>query len=579
MDATPTTTTMATTSHKQPLAAGPETTIRTSTSTAQSVKDARDLATMGHDEVLSRKFSLISMLSLAFCVLGTWSTFAQGLSSGLVNGGPITILWGLVLVLACNLCIALSLGEMASSMPTALGQAYWCAVLLGDKKGGRFVSYVCAWINTFGWWTLAASQISFMGEFLLGMKVLFDNEWSGEGWLNFVIYLAITAFLTFLNLVLCRRDPLLPMFNNFVGVCFVGLFFVFILAMVISVAVNTSGNLAFQPASFVFTTWINQTDWSDGVTWFTGLVQAAYGLTAFDAAIHLAEEMPAPRKTIPRVLWLSITLGAVSGWLFMVTCLIVIQDLDDVLNPSTGLPFMDLVVKSVGLQGGSVLLALFIFNGLGQGVSIMTTASRMTWGFARDGGLPFSAYFAKVDTKWKVPVRALVLQGVLIGLIGVLYTFASAVLEAILSVSTIALTISYALPVVALVVAGREKLPAGGTFKLGWFGPVANYVSLVYCAITTVFFFFPGNPAPSPEDMNYAIAVFGVMLVVAGAFWVVRGRKEYLRVVGAGDRTLVGEQKEVRETGLVVVDKEGGEDDGAGGSRRNDEALFQDIKS
>ncbi|KAH7025166.1 putative amino acid permease family protein [Microdochium trichocladiopsis] len=517
-------------------------TSRLSISTGQSVKDARDLAAMGHDEALSRKFSVISMLSLAFCVLGTWSTFAQGLSSGLENGGPITILWGLVLVLACNLCIALSLGEMCSSMPTALGQAYWISALLQGRKGARLLSYVCAWVNTFGWWTLAASQIAFMTEFLLGMKVLFDNEWegAGEGWLQFVIYLAITAFLTFLNLVLCRRDPVLPMFNNFVGICFVGLFFVFILAMVISVGVNASGDLAFQPASFVFTTWINQTAWSDGVTWFTGLVQAAYGLTAFDAAIHLAEEIPAPRKTIPRVLWLSVTLGAISGWIFMVACLFVIQSLDDVLDPSTGLPFMDLVVKSVGLQGGSVLLALFIFNGLGQGVSIMTTASRMTWGFARDGGLPFSRYFAHVDPVWKVPVRALCLQGVLIGLIGVLYTFASTVLEAILSVSTIALTISYALPIVALVIAGRDKLPPGGTFSLGkTFGPVANYVSLVYCAVTTVFFFFPGDPDPAPEDMNYAIAVFGIMLVVAGAFWLVRGRREYLRVAGAGDRSLV----------------------------------------
>ena len=30
--------------------------------------------------------------------------------------------------------------------------------------------------------------------------------------------------------------------------------------------------------------------------------------------------------------------------------------------------------------------------------------------------------------------------------------------------------------------------------------------------------------------MNYAIAVFGVMLVVSLAFWVVKGRKTYLQV-------------------------------------------------
>ncbi|KAH7039723.1 amino acid/polyamine transporter I [Microdochium trichocladiopsis] len=498
---------------------------------AQELRDAQDLAALGHDQALTRKFSLVSMLALAFCVLGTWSTFAQGLSSGLENGGPISILWGLVLVLVCNICIAVSLGEMCSSMPTALGQAYWVSRLLEGRRGGRLLSYTCAWINTFGWWTLTASQIAFMTDFILGMKILFDNSWADEvtGWMQFLVYLAVTALLTGVNLVACRRDAILPIFNNFVGVCFVGLFFVFMLAMLISV--GTKDGLEFQPADFVFGAWLNQSGWPDGVTWFTGLVQAAYGLTAFDAAIHLAEEIPDPRTSIPRVLWLSVVLGALSGWIFMVSCLFSVQSLDDVLDPSTGLPFMDLVAQSVGLEGGAVLLALFIFNGLGQGVSVLTTASRMTWGFARDGGLPYSAYFSHVSPAWKVPARALYLQGVLIGLIGVLYTFADTVLEAILSVSTIALTISYALPILALTIAGRDKLPPGGTFKLGpKIGPVANYVSLVYCAVTTVFFFFPGAPDPGPADMNYAIAVFGIMVVVAGVFWLVRGRVEFLQV-------------------------------------------------
>ncbi|KXJ85431.1 amino acid/polyamine transporter I [Microdochium bolleyi] len=427
-------------------------------------------------------------------------------------------------------------------MPTALGQAYWVNHLLQDKSWGRILSYACAWINTFGWWTLSASQLAFMNSFACSMKTLFDNEFVATGWMQFLVYLGFTALLTGVNAVACRRDSFLPFFNNFVGVGFVALFLVFVLAMLISVGIKE--DLEFQPPSFVFGAWINNNGWPDGVTWFIGLVQAAYGLTAFDAAVHMVEEVPNPRKTIPRVLWLAVLLGATTGFIFMVACLFSIQSLDDVLSPTTGLPFMDLVAKSVGLEGGAVLLSLFIFNGLSQGVSVLTTGSRMTWGFARDGGLPYSTYFSHVDPVWRVPLRALVLQGVLIGLVGVLYTFADTVLTAILSVSTIALTISYALPIVALLVAGRDKLPPGGTFKLGKFGPFANYVSLVYCAITTVFFFFPGSPDPAPEDMNYAIAVFGIVLVVAVVFWFVRGRVEFLQIDGAMDRAIVARRVE-----------------------------------
>jgi choline transport protein len=525
--------------------------VKPTQSVDQSVLDARDLAALGHDQTLSRKFNLWSMLALAFCVLGTWSTFAQDLASGLTNGGPVSILWGLCLVTFCNVCVALSLGELCSSMPTALGQAYWVH-RLWNTPTGRFASYLCAWINTFGWWTLTASQIAFMTNFMLGMKVMFDNEWEGAslGWVQFLVYVGITLLFTVVNLIACRKEKILPYFNNFVGVWFGGLFVVFSLALLISV--GTTSDLSFQPASFVFGAWINQTGWSDGVTWFTGLVQAAYGLTAFDSVIHMVEEIPAPRRNAPKVIWLAVVCGAISGFIFMLVCLFCIQDVDSIVNSATGLPFMDLVVNAIGLNGGVALIALFEFNGLGQGVSIMTTASRLTWGFARDSGLPFSGYLSHVDSKWNVPARTLWLQGFLIALVGVLYLFANTVLQAILSVSTIALTISYGMPIVALLIAGRDKLPPGGTFHLGRMGPVANWISVIYCAVTTVFFFFPGEPNPAAGDMNYAIAVFGVMLVVAIGFWFIKGHHSYLRSEDSAERIGQAQRLEAETVPIAV---------------------------
>ncbi|KAF4841388.1 Choline transport protein [Colletotrichum siamense] len=513
-------------------------------------KDAYDLADMGHSQAMSRKFDTWSMLSLAFVVLGTWSVFAQSLASGLMNGGPVAILWGLCLVAACNICIGLSLGELCSSMPTALGQAYWVSQLW-PTAAGRFFSYLCAWINTFGWWTLSASTIAFMTEFILGMNLLFDPSWppASKGWVQFLVYLSITALLTALNVVACRKDKVLPMFNNFIGITFVALFFIFGLALLISVGVRNG--LEFQSTSFVFGAWINQTGWTDGITWFMGLVQAAYGLTAFDAAIHLVEEIPAPRKNVPKVIWLSILCGAATGFIFMMICLFCIQDLDQILDPSTGLPFMDLVKSTVGLEGSAVLLALFIVNGLGQGVTVVTTASRLTWGFARDGGLPFGVYFAHVDEYWKAPVRALWMQGAVIGLVGVLYTFSNTVLEAIVGVSTIALTVSYAMPILTLLIVGRDKLQRG-PFSLGRLGPVVNGVSLVYCAVTTVFFFFPSEPKPAPADMNYAIVVFGIIVVFSLSFWFIRGRQTYLQADEISGQVIYGAPAEVAQEGVNV---------------------------
>ncbi|RDA86493.1 hypothetical protein CP532_1994 [Ophiocordyceps camponoti-leonardi (nom. inval.)] len=517
-------------------------------------RDADDLAALGHAQVLSRKFSLWSMLAMAMCVLGTWTTLAQGFSNGLASGGPIAILWGLVLVALCNGCVVVSLGELCSSMPTALGQADWISRLAGPSEGARFLSYLCAWLNTFGWWTLSASSVAFMTDFTLSMRLLFiadDDDAAAArdaitGWQRLLVYLAITVFFTLVNLVTCRRDWLLPTLNNWVGVSFVGLFFAFIIALPAGVASRPGSH--FQPPSFVFAGWINHTGWPDGVVWFIGLVQSAYGLTAFDSVIHMAEEIPSPRRNVPRTMWMAVASGAVSGFVFMLVCLFCIQDVDRVLSPPSGFPFIDITKSTLGRDAAAALIGLFIVNSFGQGVGIVTSSSRLTWSFARDRGLPLGSYWAHVDDYWRVPARALWLQAGLIGLVGLLYLFAKTVLQAILSVSTIALTLSYAMPIATLMLVGRQKL-SPGEFRLGrWQGPVANAVSVVYCAITTVFFFFPASPNPTSGNMNYAIAVFGIMLVVSLAFWAVEGRRTYMR--GDDDVVLLAQEATTATEGV-----------------------------
>lgn len=100
------------------------------------------------------------------------------------------------------------------------------------------------------------------------------------------------------------------------------------------------------------------------------------------------------------------------------------------------------------------------------------------------------------------------------------------------------------MPILALMVAGRDKLPPGG-FRLGRLGPLFNWVSVIYCAITTVFFFFPGAPNPAPADMNYAIVVFAIVLVVSISFWLVKGRRAYMQTEDAASRVAAARDREM----------------------------------
>jgi len=53
--------------------------------------------------------------------------------------------------------------------------------------------------------------------------------------------------------------------------------------------------------------------------------------------------------------------------------------------------------------------------------AIMTTSSRMCYAFARDGGLPFSRFFAKVHPGSKVPLNSLALNLVLVIIFGLIF--------------------------------------------------------------------------------------------------------------------------------------------------------------
>lgn len=81
--------------------------------------------------------------------------------------------------------------------------------------------------------------------------------------------------------------------------------------------------------------------------------------------------MPKPAINAPRVLNLAIITGTITGGLFMIICLFSIQSVDSVTNSATGLPFMQLSLDVVGLDGSAVLLAIYISNGVFQLFSIM----------------------------------------------------------------------------------------------------------------------------------------------------------------------------------------------------------------
>lgn len=230
---------------------------------------------------------------------------------------------------------------------------------------------------------------------------------------------------------------------------------------------------------------------------------------------------------------LAVLVGASSSFVFLICLLFCIRDVNDVIASTQG-ALIAAIHQATSSNAGTICLSVFpIVSMMFAAQGILCTAARMTQAFARDRGLPFSTYFAKQDERTGIPVRAVYLTTVLVMIYGVLYIASSAALNAILSSSVVFLNISYTIPVALLLARGRSNLlrpasfPAPTMLLPHWLGTTVNVIAVTFTSFTTVFFLFPPEVPATAANMNYAVAVFGLIFLVAAVTWFAKARHVY----------------------------------------------------
>jgi amino acid transporter len=108
---------------------------------------------------------------------------------------------------------------------------------------------------------------------------------------------------------------------------------------------------------------------------------------------------------IPQAIIAGMSINSALGFSMMLTVLFCLGDVESVLNTATGFPFIQIFYDVThSYAGASVMTALIMVLTMACSTGITATASRMTWSFARDQGLPFSHYLKKVNHRTKVPI-------------------------------------------------------------------------------------------------------------------------------------------------------------------------------
>lgn len=186
----------------------------------------------------------------------------------------------------------------------------------------------------------------------------------------------------------------------------------------------------------------------------------------------MVEELPQPTVEGPKIMLQCVGIGVFTGFVLLSALLFVLKDVTKVISSPAG-PVLQIFYDATGNKAGSICLLIFpLICLLFAATSIMTTSSRMTYAFARDGGLPFSKFFAKVHGGLSLPLNALYLTTALVIIFGCIFLGSTSAFNAIVSASVVALGITYAIPPAINCLRGRKMLPEDRPFILptpiGW---------------------------------------------------------------------------------------------------------------
>ena len=137
--------------------------------------DALKLAEMGYVQEMKRGFSVLSILAVGFSLTNSWFGVSAAMVTGINSGGPVLLIYGIILMAAISIGVGVSLSELASAMPNAGGQYFW-ANELAPPRYARVASYMTGWFGYTGAIFTSASVSLSMASAIVGMYQLGHPE-------------------------------------------------------------------------------------------------------------------------------------------------------------------------------------------------------------------------------------------------------------------------------------------------------------------------------------------------------------------------------------------------------------------
>ncbi|WP_411073606.1 amino acid permease [Streptomyces sp. cmx-4-7] len=473
------------------------------------------LAELGITQTLDRSMSGKQNFAVSFTIISILSGCLTMYGFGMNAGGPALIMWGWAFVGLMTLFVGLSMAEVCSSYPTSAGLYFW-AHKLAPRRSAPAWAWFTGWFNTLGQVAVTAG-IDFGAASFLNAYLNLEFGYAATPGHTIVLFGLILLLHAVVNTFRVR----IVGFFNTVSVWW------HLIGVVVIVGALLVVPDRHQSPGFVFTEFVNNTGWGSAVyVALIGLLMAQYTFTGYDASAHMTEETKNASVEGPKGIVRSILVSWVAGFVLLFGLTFAIQSYTGALESGTGVPPAQIFLDALGASTGKLMLLIVIGAQLFCGMASVTANSRMIYAFSRDGALPFSTVWHKLNPGTRTPTNAVWLAAGGAFVLGLPYLFNSTAYAAVTSIATIGLYIAYVIPTFLRLRQG--ELFQRGPWHLGRWSKPVGVLAVAWVAVITVLFMLPQSAPVTVDTFNYAPVAVGVVLAFAGTWWLVSARRWFL---------------------------------------------------
>ena len=512
--------------------------------------DRDDLHALGYAQELSRGLGWFSNFAISFSII---SILAGGMTSfwlGMVTGGPIVITLGWIIVGFFALLVGMAMGEICSAYPTAGGLYFWSAKLA--RKNGPRWAWFTGWFNLLGQIGVIASV-----DYALAIFIGFFIRMNSSGFrltalTVFGIYLLVLVAHGLLNTFGVRVVKILGDVSVWWHVAGVVIIFVVLLAK----GKNGEGfGILFHKAPDLGQIgWPSQGFFTMAYMFGLGLLLAQYTITGFDASAHVSEETVGARTEAPKAIVRAIYVSAIAAFFLNLAMTVRIPKglYYDIAFGASKTGTNDdgflvnaaprLIQTSVGGAAAKLLILIAIVAQFFCGMASVTANSRMIYAFSRDGALPGSKYWHKINPRTRTPTNSIWLGVGLSALVGLFSLYQkggfSTFFFALTGICVIGLYIAYGIPIYLRLMNPDFQV---GPWNLKGKHKIVGWTALAWIALITVLFFAPifrpfwpfwgssNNPDAAgifhQNNMNFTGLLIIAAVIAFGLYWTLSGKK------------------------------------------------------